>query len=106
MATSPIRVCLRRMECGHTSWQCDYHGRRVLFYPRHVLCSGRAVTQLTTVILLLARRSHGLRRFATLLAGNAAALSDGRADIDIKSTRCTLTLFITQLRFYLLPVRI
>ena len=94
------------MECGHTSWQCDYHGRRVLFYPRHVLCSGRAVTQLTTVILLLARRSHGLRRFATLLAGNAAALSDGRADIDIKSTRCTLTLFITQLRFYLLPVRI
>ncbi|VDY42214.1 inner membrane protein YddG [Salmonella enterica subsp. enterica serovar Daytona] len=36
-----VRVCLRRMECGHTSWQCDYHGRRVLFYPRHVLCSGR-----------------------------------------------------------------
>ncbi|EBY1251063.1 drug/metabolite DMT transporter permease [Salmonella enterica subsp. enterica serovar Stanley] len=52
----------------------DYHGRRVLFYPRHVLCSGSAVTQLTTVILLLARRSHGLRRFTTLLAGNAAAL--------------------------------
>ncbi|WP_217805570.1 hypothetical protein, partial [Salmonella enterica] len=32
------------------------------------------------------------------------ANSDGRADVDIKSTRCTLTLFITQLRFYLSPV--
>lgn len=80
------------------------YGRRVLFYPRHVLCSGRAVTQLATVILLLARRSHGLRRFATLLAGNAAALSDGRADVDIKSAHCTLTPFTTQLRFYLSPV--
>ncbi len=72
-----------------------------LILPRHVLCSGSAVTQLATVILLLARRSHGLRRFATLLAGNAAALI---ATGGPKSTRCTLTLFITQLRFYLSPV--
>ncbi len=82
----------------------DYHGRRVLFYPVMSLCSGSAVTQLTAVILLLAGAVMvcGFTTFVGWQRGGAN--SDGRADVDIKSTRCTLTLFITQLRFYLLPV--
>ena len=82
-----VRICLCGVEYWHFAWQRDHHGRRILFYPCALFCTGCCVTQCTAFAIFLAGRTDGLRGFATLLAGNAPRLKKNRVLSQTNKTR-------------------
>lgn len=62
------------MECRYIAWQCHHYGGRFVFYACTFLSACSRAAQRPAVVLVLARRADGLRRFPALLAGDTSWL--------------------------------
>ncbi len=62
------------MECRYITWQRHHNGGRFVFYARPFLSACSRAAQRPAVVLVLARRANGLRRFPALLAGDTSWL--------------------------------
>lgn len=69
-----LRICLCCMECRYITWQRHHNGGRFVFYARPFLSACSRAAQRPAVVLVLARRANGLRRFPALLAGDTSWL--------------------------------
>lgn len=56
------------------AWQCHHYGGRFVFYACTFLSACSRAAQRPAVVLVLARRADGLRRFPALLAGDTSWL--------------------------------
>ncbi len=59
---------------GILTWQRHHYGGRFVFYARPFLSACSRAAQRPAVVLVLARRANGLRRFPALLAGDTSWL--------------------------------
>ena len=69
-----LRICLCCMERRYITWQRHHYGGRFVFYARPFLSACSRAAQRPAVVLVLARRANGLRRFPALLAGDTSWL--------------------------------
>ena len=59
---------------AYAAWQRHHNGGRFVFYARPFLSACSRAAQRPAVVLVLARRADGLRRFPALLAGDTSWL--------------------------------